>query len=70
MEFAIKLIDTQSFATFLDGYLEDQITNFDLVNSILYYNGKMLNKRYKLKDKTLFNGFEENKKLEQALNVY
>jgi hypothetical protein len=37
---------------------------------MLYYDGKKLNKRYKLKEKTLFNALGENKKLAYVLDVY
>lgn len=33
--FASRLIESNSFSHFMDGYLHDEIMNFDLVNSIL-----------------------------------
>ena len=35
IKFAQCLVETIGFAHFMDGYLEDDIVNFDLVNSIL-----------------------------------
>ena len=35
IKFAKDLLDTKCFAHFMDGYLEEDVVNFDLVNSIL-----------------------------------
>jgi hypothetical protein len=37
---------------------------------MLYNDRRKLKKRYKLKEKTLFNTFGENKKLAYVLDVY
>lgn len=52
MAFAEKLLNSTSFIRFIDGYLEEDITNFDIVNSILC-NNLILNKRYKFERMTL-----------------
>ena len=44
--FAKQLTMSGSFSQFMDGYLQDDVMNFDLVNSILCFRGQ-LSKRYK-----------------------
>ena len=44
--FGKSLVETVTFVRFMDGYIDKEILNFDLVNSILCYR-KELNKRYK-----------------------
>ena len=46
--FFLKLIETTCFVNFIDGYLDSEITNFDIVNSILLKNNNKLKKRYKI----------------------
>mmetsp|Transcript_30244 Transcript_30244/g.46246 ORF Transcript_30244/g.46246 Transcript_30244/m.46246 type:complete len:176 (-) Transcript_30244:5273-5800(-) len=50
--FARRLLVSRSFVHFMDGYIEDQVVNFDLVNSILCFRGD-LRKRYKVPSLTL-----------------
>jgi len=38
VNFAEHLIESNSFSHFMDGYIHDDIMNFDLVNSILCQN--------------------------------
>ena len=47
LNFARRLLESRSFVHFMDGFIEDQIMNFDLVNSILCFRGQ-LHRRYKL----------------------
>ena len=46
-DFASALLRSISFVHFLDGYIEDQITNFDIVNSHLVKK-RQLDRYYKL----------------------
>ena len=46
IKFAEALIASPCFAHFMDGYLVDDVMNFDQVNSILCFR-KSLNRRYK-----------------------
>ena len=41
IRFAKRLCISQSFADFIDGYLEEKLMNFDLVNSILCHRGEL-----------------------------
>jgi len=44
--FGKSLVESVSFVRFMDGYIDKEILNFDLVNSILCYR-RELNTRYK-----------------------
>lgn len=46
IQFAQALVQTRSFSHFMDGYIHDEIMNFDLTNSILCHRGS-LTRRYK-----------------------
>lgn len=46
------MVQSRSFVHFMDGYLHDDIMNFDLCNSILFDRG-ILKKRYKAPNVTL-----------------
>jgi hypothetical protein len=50
--FATQLLTSRSFVHFMDGYLSDDVTNFDLVNSILCFRG-VLDRRFKAPQVTL-----------------
>jgi broad-specificity NMP kinase len=52
IRFAQSLIESQSFVHFMDGYICDDIMNFDLANSILC-DRSVLFKRYKSRNYTL-----------------
>lgn len=52
MGFAECLVQSRSFSHFMDGYIHDDIMNFDLANSILCHRG-LLNRRYKSPQVTL-----------------
>jgi hypothetical protein len=54
--FGKSLVESVTFVRFMDGYIDKEILNFDLVNSILCYR-KELNKRYK-KEKVTFSQFD------------
>ena len=62
LNFAKRLCVSQSFADFIDGFLEEKLMNFDLVNSILCHlpsnNKYNLEKRYKVKSST-FSKFDD-----------
>ena len=65
-EFAQRLCKSTSFTRFLDGYLEEDVTNFDMTNSILCMRYK-LNKRYKHAKVTL-NRYDEQLKLQSGFS--
>jgi hypothetical protein len=44
--FGKSLVESVSFVRFMDGYIDKEILNFDLVNSILCYR-RELDNRYK-----------------------
>lgn len=46
VNFGKRLMKSGSFTQFMDGYIEDDIMNFDLVNSILCFRGE-LSRRFK-----------------------
>lgn len=52
VNFASMLVESQSFVHFMDGYIHNDLMNFDLANSILYNRG-ILKKRYKASEVTL-----------------
>ena len=60
--FANQLLVSRSFVHFMDGYICDDIMNFDLVNSILCFRNE-LKRRYKAPSVTLkpFNELMKNK---------